>query len=353
MNYEIHPAADLFPAMNEIDLTALANDIADRGLLQSVVLFGGKILDGRNRYAACLQAKVTPTFVQAPEGCDPVDYVISTNVHRRNLTTKQRAAIAVDLANMPKGTRTDLGQNCPMFSLATAADMMGVSRRTVVSAAKLKKENPEAHAAIKAGIRPPPKPAVEDKPGRLAWRKIAASEGVKDIGSGQGADRVKAKLTEIDPGLEFANPSHADRIRAACKALVESKPEIVQADAVPGNLKALVAAEVEKVRSELSASYKLMVERLDTEYLRARDLVESYRAPFAESEYRELLSCLHPDHVKPEYAERASRIFGLVKKAEEKLKGPPPLGSEARPGDLPSTVADLMKQRRKPRSKAA
>ena len=45
------------------------------------------------------------------------------------------------------------GQNCPSITLATAADMMGVSRRTVVSAAKIKKADPAAHAAIKAGLQ--------------------------------------------------------------------------------------------------------------------------------------------------------------------------------------------------------
>jgi hypothetical protein len=228
--------------------------------------------------------------------------------------------------------------------------MMGVSRPTVVRAAKLKKADPAAHAAIKAGAKLPPKPDAEVVPGRVAWKKIAESEGIRDINSGQGANRIKAKLREIDHGLDFADASHADRIRAACKKLAESRATVIAED--PGDIKALIAAEVEKVRAELSASYKVMVERLDTEYLRARDLVESYRAPFAESEYRELLSCLHPDHVTPEYAERAAKVFGLVKKAEEKLKGPPPLGSEARPGDMPSTVADFMK-RRKARGKAA
>jgi hypothetical protein len=42
------------------ELTDLATDIADRGLLHLVVLDGGRVLDGRNRLAAGEQASVDP-----------------------------------------------------------------------------------------------------------------------------------------------------------------------------------------------------------------------------------------------------------------------------------------------------
>jgi ParB-like chromosome segregation protein Spo0J len=49
-----HPVADLFPMLAGDEMQSLADDIAERGLLHPIVLdTEGRILDGRNRYAAC------------------------------------------------------------------------------------------------------------------------------------------------------------------------------------------------------------------------------------------------------------------------------------------------------------
>ena len=73
----------------------MVQDIREHGLLQPIVLCGGKILDGRNRYRACRHACVEPRFEEW-SGESPTAYVLSLNLHRRHLTDDQRAAIAVD-----------------------------------------------------------------------------------------------------------------------------------------------------------------------------------------------------------------------------------------------------------------
>lgn len=87
------------------ELQALADDIAANGLQQPVVVDAdGGVLDGRNRLAACQRAGVEPSFVRY-EG-DPIVYVLGANVHRRHLSTGQRAmATAVVLAQ--NGHRND------------------------------------------------------------------------------------------------------------------------------------------------------------------------------------------------------------------------------------------------------
>jgi ParB-like chromosome segregation protein Spo0J len=82
----VHPAANLFPLLGETELAELAEDIAANGLKNAVVRdCEGRILDGRNRYAACIKAGVEPRF-ETYEGDDPVDFVVSLNVKRRHLT---------------------------------------------------------------------------------------------------------------------------------------------------------------------------------------------------------------------------------------------------------------------------
>src|SRR5215472_15276187 len=140
--HEFHPAADLFPLI-EVDSTAFAElvqDIRENGLLDSIELFEGKILDGRNRYRACQHAGVEPRFEQW-KGDDPYHHVISRNLYRRHLTDDQRAMIAVAAlpelereAKKHQGSRTDLeldstqGKAKPNASRRPAAETFEVSQ---------------------------------------------------------------------------------------------------------------------------------------------------------------------------------------------------------------------------------
>jgi ParB-like chromosome segregation protein Spo0J len=79
--YTDHPIANIFPLLEADKLAELAADIGAHGLKQDITLYDGQILDGRNRYRACLQAGVNPTFV-VYAGDDPVGHVLSLNLHR-------------------------------------------------------------------------------------------------------------------------------------------------------------------------------------------------------------------------------------------------------------------------------
>src|ERR1035437_7807511 len=88
-----HPIAEIFAVLDDDGLQALANDIAQHGLLDEIVLYEGEILDGRCRYLACDRVGVAPKFHDYV-GDDPLGLVISRNVHRRHLTTIQRTFAA-------------------------------------------------------------------------------------------------------------------------------------------------------------------------------------------------------------------------------------------------------------------
>jgi hypothetical protein len=95
---DFHPLADLFPLMQGAEFDDLVADIKAHGLQEHIALYEGKILDGRNRYRACLAAKVTPvTYNADPFIADPAAYVISINLHRRHLTAEQKRSLLVEL----------------------------------------------------------------------------------------------------------------------------------------------------------------------------------------------------------------------------------------------------------------
>jgi hypothetical protein len=99
-NYDFHPLAETFPMIEKDELRELADDIQRHGLREQIVLFEGKILDGRNRYRAAMGIKYPLTdanFKTLPAGVDPQAYVISVNVRRRHLTTEQKREVIAKL----------------------------------------------------------------------------------------------------------------------------------------------------------------------------------------------------------------------------------------------------------------
>src|SRR5262249_39124543 len=92
-----HPLANMFPMIEGNAFEELKRDIAAQGILEPIRLYQGMILDGRNRYAAakaCGHTFTVDDFVQW-EGtlAEAEAWVISTNMHRRQLTTKQKQEV--------------------------------------------------------------------------------------------------------------------------------------------------------------------------------------------------------------------------------------------------------------------
>src|ERR1051326_1994196 len=82
-----HPYADLFPMMTADEFGSLVADIDENGLLEPIVLYQGKVLDGRNRLAACEKAQVKPEFKEFEgDSAAAMRFVLSRNNERREMT---------------------------------------------------------------------------------------------------------------------------------------------------------------------------------------------------------------------------------------------------------------------------
>ena len=103
IQYEPHRIASFYPKLKGSEYTALRASIRAVGLLNPITLYEDKILDGTNRYRACLDEGITPSFRQLPEGVDPVDFVIAANETRRHLTREQLVLIGARLATLRRG----------------------------------------------------------------------------------------------------------------------------------------------------------------------------------------------------------------------------------------------------------
>jgi hypothetical protein len=103
---EFHEHANIFPLMQGEEFDALVDDIKTRALRTKIVLYEGKILDGRNRYLAMLAAGHTPRKAHFSEykplipSDTPLEYVIRANVLRRHLTGEQKRELIAKLLKM-------------------------------------------------------------------------------------------------------------------------------------------------------------------------------------------------------------------------------------------------------------
>lgn len=166
MNF--HPAADLFPMMDDADLHKLADDITTNGQLEAITIYDGAILDGRNRYRACGILGIEPKFKYVNgEVSSPVNFVVSHNLHRRHLTPSQRAAIAAEiipmladeakrrqistLKNQTHSSLVPIGTNEEGRSRSVVGKMMGVGETSVSRAVRIKRENPQVFEQVKRG----------------------------------------------------------------------------------------------------------------------------------------------------------------------------------------------------------
>jgi len=159
---KFHPIADVFPLLEGAAFETLVADIAAHGLREPILLHpDGRILDGRNRYRACLQA-------EAELGRDPgeivryetwrgdpgteLDFVLSKNLHRRHLNETERAMVADRIAKLPHGSNQWTGRSAGPPTQAEAAKTMKVSERTVRKARSVREWGvPELVAAVDRG----------------------------------------------------------------------------------------------------------------------------------------------------------------------------------------------------------
>lgn len=166
MDYQPHELSRAFPDMSAEQFDRLCADIKANGLLHPIMLFEGKILDGRHRYQACVKVGLKPRFEEY-DGFDPVSYVTSENAARRHLTPSQIAHAVAAMADWEReqarkrqGARTDLTSASTDAKVSdesgrvreVLASKAGVGVKTVERAIVVREHGTEAlNAKVAAG----------------------------------------------------------------------------------------------------------------------------------------------------------------------------------------------------------
>ncbi|MGJ4888912.1 MT-A70 family methyltransferase [Bradyrhizobium sp. HKCCYLRH3099] len=175
---KFHPMANLFPMLSEAELAALADDIKANGQVETVKLYQGMILDGRNRYMACGRANLgVRVELFTGDNRAALNYVCSKNLNRRHLAEYDRLRIAANMQKLKLGANqhsagghgsspAPIGQGALLPELAPAAptdaplsqteraELLKVSKRSLQRADIVYSETTaeEVKEAFEAGI---------------------------------------------------------------------------------------------------------------------------------------------------------------------------------------------------------
>lgn len=176
----IHPAADLFPMVEQSEFAELCADIKQHGLHQPITIWtDGTLLDGRNRLLACYETH-QEVVLDRYGGNDPVQFSLSANLHRRHMNAGQRAVVALKVrellqpaarerqreageqygkgakvsADLREAITETTAQPAPTDqrkTTAQAAKATGASARAVEQAARVAKVAPDLLPQVQAG----------------------------------------------------------------------------------------------------------------------------------------------------------------------------------------------------------
>lgn len=170
---QAHPAANLFPMMNDDEYAALVADIHQHGQRDPIWTLDGQIIDGRNRWSACrdlgIQA-ITREYTGATDMPSLINFVVSLNLKRRHLTSSQCAALATDIEKvlaeeLERQRRAKLshyrttGETIQIFESSQptlpaaeqAAAIVGTNRQYVADAKKIAQQAPDLFDDVRSG----------------------------------------------------------------------------------------------------------------------------------------------------------------------------------------------------------
>jgi ParB-like chromosome segregation protein Spo0J len=409
MTYKAHPLADIFPIMEGQELKEFIANIKNNGLQDPIILCDGKILDGRNRYHACIVAGVEPRF-ENYNGNDPVDFVVIKNLQRRHLTPIQKAELANTIANIRNGeNRYTISRSAPAptlkISQKKAAKMVGASDRTMRLVKSIKERDPELHAMVVAG-KIPAKKAAEIIQSRAMKRVLdAQAKQVAQEKAEQKAAKVEAKATadnerkvnkkaepaqegDMNMTIEIAEryiaqialgqpapPSgrfirndidtYKDILIKYGKTIDEdTELGFSTTDSVVNYIRGFLSAKKYTVEDLRSLMTKEIYDNFRRENNAKIRFAEEYhptwglpKIPLRQAEYNKLLHCLHPDRVArindPELSQMFRDGLDIVRKLKLTISKPEDMRSLPKVDKIPDTFAEYVRKESEKRSERA
>lgn len=215
---DFHTLANIFPIIDGNDFKRLCVDIEKNGQHEPIVIYEGKILDGRNRWNACEQIGVECEYLEY-DGNDPLAYVISLNLHRRHLNESQRSMVAARIAGLKPGRPSRKSPIGEVKTQSEAADALNVGKRSVERAQKVQEKGTEelvaavdrGDVAVSAAVQIAELPKADQKKALRSVnppaeaRRIVRKKQAKELEKNQSILKTKKKASMLlaDPPWQY------------------------------------------------------------------------------------------------------------------------------------------------------
>jgi 16S rRNA G966 N2-methylase RsmD len=244
---EFHEVANIFPMMGDEEYQRLVVSIKMNGLREPIWTYQDKIIDGRNRYKACLDAGIEPRYREWSGNGSLVLFVVDLNLERRHLTSSQKAMSALEIEQQlareaenrtggrpskiemiraknasdakPGTILSQVSHQMPVVQTKAANQagaMVGASGTYVKEAKKIVEQAPELKEPVLSGTLTIPEAKVVAKLPELQRREV-----VNRVASGKAKTAKAAildiKMTERDAQAQVS-PSKPVLAHASWKA---------------------------------------------------------------------------------------------------------------------------------------
>lgn len=229
-----HEVANLFPLMSGDEYASLAADIDANGLREPIWTYQGEIIDGRNRFRACTEVKVAPRFREWDGHGSLVMFIVSLNLHRRHLSSSQKAALAVEvlpmleaearqrqiaLAGTRRKNRSDLSEQIPQGtgkSSGHAASIFKTNEHYVSDAKQLKADSPEKFEAVRQGSKTLTQAKRELKEEQREGRREENRQKIASVPAANAVQEgAKFATIVIDPPWDWGDEGDVDQLGRA------------------------------------------------------------------------------------------------------------------------------------------
>jgi N6-adenosine-specific RNA methylase IME4 len=221
---QFHALANIFPLLEGQPYADLCADIAKHGVREPIWLYDGQILDGRNRWRAGQTMGVDcPT--REYEGDDPLAFVLSLNLKRRQLSASELAFVALEIEKYEAGeakkrqaAKGAVLALMPEVEMGNARDKaaaaVGVSPRYVQDAKKIEAAAPALAAEVRAGKKTITQAAREVKEIARESRREENRELIAQASSPAHSAARFATIV-IDPPWDWGDEGDADQLGRA------------------------------------------------------------------------------------------------------------------------------------------
>lgn len=249
-----HPAAALFPMMPADRFDELRTSIAENGQRHPIVVHEGKIIDGRNRYRACVELGRDPITVDlrdatGEESPDPWLYAWDCNGQRRDIPADQRYLIWKREVEGSDRFQAEIRARKAAANRARSESQSGVSKVEAKERARTSCAATSPHSDVgreeKARASSTNRGAVErmdrldrerpDLAEKVVAGELKPTQALREMKRGQVADKVAAlpdgkhRVIYADPPWKYGderNMAGYDESAAAGQYPTMSKDEL-------------------------------------------------------------------------------------------------------------------------------